>query len=305
MINMFPQDKLFLENYQNDRKLKRQSLIQEIEKKTKRRLIVYTANFQHAAGAIQRQDILVMEDLLRIVSDSGAKEIDLMIQSPGGELSATEKILEMIRNRFKSFRLIVPNEAKSAATMLGLGSDEIVMGHTSELGQIDPQILKPLPNGSFTFIPAYALINTLETIKDKINKKEPYQMYLPILSNIEPEMIDICSKVIAESKEIAEEWLKKYMLKNDGKKAKKIVEDLSSTKVFKTHGKLISAKEAKELGLNIKILDKEDELWKLIWELYYRSELAFGEMPGIVKLFETAESSVNMNVQIAQIVKQG
>lgn len=79
MINMFPQDKLFLESYQNDRKLKRQSLIKEIENKTKRRLIVYTANFQHPAGAIQRQDIPVMEDLLRIVSDSKAKEIDLMI----------------------------------------------------------------------------------------------------------------------------------------------------------------------------------------------------------------------------------
>ena len=300
---MFQQDKLFLENYQNEKKLKRQQLIKDIESKTKRRLITYTANFQHPAGAIQRDDIPIMEDLLRTVSESGAKKVDLMIHSPGGELSATEKILHMIRTRFNSFRLIVPNEAKSAATMLGLASDEIVMGHTSELGPIDPQIMKPLANGSFTFVPAYALINTLESIKKKIEDKEPYQMYLPILSNIDPEMIDICTKVIAESKEIAEEWLKKYMLKSDGTKAKRIVEDLSSTKVFKTHSKMISVADAKKIGLKINLLKRTDELWKLIWELYYRSELVLKKSPGMVKLFETSESSVNMNIQVAQIVK--
>lgn len=301
---MFEGNKLFLENYQNERKLRRQQIIKEIEQKTGRKLITYTTNFQHPMGAIQRQDVPIIEDMLRSVSDSGAKKVDLMIQSPGGELSPTEKILQIIRNRFESFRVIVPNEAKSAATMLALGSDEIVMGHTSELGPIDPQVMKALPNGTFIFVPAHALINTLENIKQKIKQKEPYQMYIPILSNIEPEMIDICSKAISESKEIAEQWLKTYMFKKDGKKAKKIIDDLSSTKVFKTHGKMISAQQAKNMGLNVKILQKEDDLWKLIWELYHRSELTFSENPGIVKLFETGESSVNMNVQIAQLMKQ-
>lgn len=301
---MFEENKLFLENYQNERKLKRQQLIKDIEEKTKRKLIVYTANFQHPAGAIQRQDVLIIEDMLRTASYSGAEEIDLMIQSPGGEIGPTEKILQMIRNRFESFRVIVPNEAKSAATMLAMGSDEIVMGHTSELGPIDPQIMKPLPNGGFIFIPAHALINTLETIKERVNQKEPYQVYMPILSNIEPEMIDICSKAISESKEIAEKWLRTYMLDGNGDKAKKIVEDLSSTKVFKTHAKMISAQEAKDLGLKVSILEKNDELWKLIWELYYRSELAFSEVAGMVKLFETAESSVNITVLVSPAAKQ-
>lgn len=298
---MFEENKLFLENYQNERKLKRQQLIKEIEAKTNRRLIVYTASFQHQLGAIQRQDIPIMEDMLRIVSDSKEKKIDLMIHSPGGELGPTEKILHMIRERFKSFRIVVPNAAKSAATILALGSDQIVMGHTSELGPIDPQIMKPLPNGNFVFIPAYSLINTLEMIKEKVEKKEPYQIYLPILSNIEPEMIDICNKAISESKEIAEEWLKKYMLKKNPEKAGKIINDLSSTEVFKTHGKLVSTSDAKKLGLDVMALSKDDALWKLIWELYYRSELALSDTPGTVKLFETSESSVNVTVNIGQL----
>ena len=300
---MFEPNKLFLENYQNERRIKRQSIIKKIEEITNRKLIVYTASFQHPAGSIQKQEIPIIEDLLASVSESKNKSIDLMMHSPGGELGATEKILQMIRERFDNFRMIVPNQAKSAATMLGLGSDEILMGYLSELGPIDPQILKTLPNGTFIFIPAHALINTLEHIKNQIRNNEPYQVYMPILSNIEPEMIDICQKAISESSEVAEQWLKKYMLRGYPEEAiKKVVEDLGSTKVYKTHGKMISAVQAKSMGLNVTLIDKEDTLWKLIWELYYRSEIELEEKPSVVKLFETANSSVNITVA-QQIIK--
>ena len=303
MTKMFEPNKLFLENYQNERRIKRQSIIKKIEEITNRKLIVYTASFQHPAGSIQKQEIPIIEDLLASVSESKNKSIDLMMHSPGGELGATEKILQMIRERFDNFRMIVPNQAKSAATMLGLGSDEILMGYLSELGPIDPQILKTLPNGTFIFIPAHALINTLEHIKNQIRNNEPYQVYMPILSNIEPEMIDICQKAISESSEVAEQWLKKYMLRGYPEEAiKKVVEDLGSTKVYKTHGKMISAVQAKSMGLNVTLIDKEDTLWKLIWELYYRSEIELEEKPSVVKLFETANSSVNITVA-QQIIK--
>jgi len=289
------EDKLFLERYQNDRKLHRQDLIKQIEKITQRRLIVYTAKFGHPAAAINRDDIPIIEDLLHTISSSGAKGIDLMIHSSGGELGSTERILYMIRKRFRNFRVIVPNTAKSAATILALGSDRILMGPTSELGPIDPQIIKVLPNGNTVLIPAYSLINTLEGIREKVEKDAAAsQIYLPILSNVEPEMIDICEKTIAESKEIAETWLKRYMLKRHPKKAKAIIDDLGSTKRFKTHGKLISGEEVKKMGLNVMILNDKQPLWKLMWELYYRSELLIRDDPATVKLFETNDSSINI-----------
>lgn len=297
-------DKLFLENYQNDKKLKRQELIKKIEDITKRKLIVYTANFGNPASSIRQEDIPIMEDLLRTVSASGNQNVDLMLHSPGGELNPTEKMLLMIRNHFKNFRVIVPNSAKSAATMLALGSDEIVMGHLSEIGPIDPQILKSMPNGRFMYISAYALTNSMDIIKRKIKKKEPYELFMPILSNIEPEMLDYCEKIISESKDIVKKWLTSYMLKGSQKKAEKIVEALSSTKIFKTHGKLISAEDAKKLGLKIRILSDDEILWKLIWELYYRSEIFLKESPNLAKLFETSESSINFNLSIQQIVLQ-
>jgi ClpP class serine protease len=42
----------------------------------------------------------------------------------------------------QKLRVIVPNIAKSAATLFALGADEILMGYLSELGPIDPQVLR-------------------------------------------------------------------------------------------------------------------------------------------------------------------
>ena len=66
--------------------------------------------------------------------------LDLLLQSPGGDIDKAENIVYMCRNRFSSFRVIVPESAKSAATLIALAADSIIMGYTSELGPIDPQI---------------------------------------------------------------------------------------------------------------------------------------------------------------------
>jgi len=73
------------------------------------------------------------------------RELDLILHSPGGSAQAGEQKLEYSRTRFDYIRAIVPLQAKSAATMIALGCDEILMGDHSEPGPIDPQILVPVP----------------------------------------------------------------------------------------------------------------------------------------------------------------
>jgi len=63
-----------------------------------------------------------------------------MINSPGGNADVAEKMIRMCRQRFQTFNIIVPDYAKSAATMIALGSDKIMMGYLAELGPIDPQL---------------------------------------------------------------------------------------------------------------------------------------------------------------------
>ena len=103
------------------------------------KLIIYTASpFLPLISSIAIQDIPLFEDLLRSIS--GAKQCYLMINSPGGNADVAEKMIRMCRQRFQTFNIIVPDYAKSAATMIALGSDKIMMGYLAELGPIDPQL---------------------------------------------------------------------------------------------------------------------------------------------------------------------
>lgn len=112
----------------------RQTIIREIEEHTRRRLIVYFGNVQHPASAINQTDVAPLQDLL---SDCEAQcDIDLLLQSAGGDGDVAEKLVQMVRERASSFRVIVAERAKSAGTMIALGSDCILMGPTSELGPI-------------------------------------------------------------------------------------------------------------------------------------------------------------------------
>lgn len=128
----------------NDYNISRQKLIKSIQKTLKAKLICYVANPGHPLGSIMSHDILLFEDLLRTTGNS--EKVYLLINSPGGDPNTAEKMIVMCRERFPSeFNVIVPNFAKSAATMLALGADKICMGYLAELGPIDPQLTGPIP----------------------------------------------------------------------------------------------------------------------------------------------------------------
>src|SRR5690625_3325118 len=69
------------------------------------------------------------------------ENLDIFLSSSGGDPDAAFKIVKMCREHCSDkLSVIVPFMAKSAATLLAIGTDEIVMGAPSELGPIDPQI---------------------------------------------------------------------------------------------------------------------------------------------------------------------
>ncbi len=287
-----------LQNIINENTKLRQQLIRDIQSLTKRKLIVYTANPAHPFAIIMRQDTLLFEDILRSVGDNN--EGSLMITSPGGEPNAAEKMLIMCRERFKNFEVIVPEYAKSAATMIALGSDKIQMGYLAELGPIDPQLEINSPQGK-AIIPARAIIDGVESIRKKIKEGDPPQMYLTMLQNLSPQIIQICETSIEDARGFAEKWLKKYMLKEKPDQATKVAKDLSEGKVYKSHGKVINIEEAKSvLQLNIEKIENNNPLWEKIWELHCRS-VQFLQQTNGAKLFES--ETVSLKMEIGMIVK--
>lgn len=69
--------------------------------------------------------------------------IALLIDSPGGSAEAAYKIARFLQTHCGGYTAIVPRYAKSAATLLALGADEILLGDYGELGPLDAQIIDP------------------------------------------------------------------------------------------------------------------------------------------------------------------
>ena len=77
---------------------------------------------------------------MEAVSNIEERKLDLILHSPGGSAEAAESIVEYLRQRFDHIRVIVPVSAMSAATMIALSADEIVMGQHSQLGAYRPAV---------------------------------------------------------------------------------------------------------------------------------------------------------------------
>lgn len=269
----------------------RQDIIRAIEKQISSKIITYISAFNHPLSGIGTDDIMPYEDMLK--STGNTTSITLILHSPGGDPNSAEKIVKMTRNYCDNFRIIIPNSAKSAATLIALGSDEIMMGHLSELGPIDPQITYKLPNGQWVMRPSQSIIDSFRKIKDEVDKSGKLSpAYIPILNNIDMPLLDYCEKANERAKIVARTLLKDYMLKGKSKVATKIANYLADGRKHLMHSKIIDKDEALKLGLKINVLDKDGELWKLIWELYCRSEIFLTSTKSI-KLFETATNSLN------------
>jgi len=200
----------------------------------------------------------------------------------------------MCRNSTKSFRVIIAESAKSAATLIALAADEIVMGYTSELGPIDPQIVVTTASGQTIDRPAQSFLDGLKAIQDEVDeaggKLSP--VYFPLLQQLDPALIDFCKKAILRSRQFAEKWLKYSQCKNDPRKAKKIAKQLVDPKRYLLHGTVIDHTEASEgLKLRVNYLPPDDLLWQAIWRLYCTYEADMRDEK-LAKIFESATVSI-------------
>ena len=88
---------------------------------------------------------------------------------------------------------------------------------------------------------------------------------------------------------IAEELLQQGMLRSrpaaSGPSYTKIANDLLDPTLWPSHGQMICAEDAIEIGLTVDRRDPEDEEWQMFWQLYCYQRM---ELPNAsTKLFES------------------
>jgi hypothetical protein len=154
----------------------RVKLYTRIEELRDRPLVVYvTSPRANAGGEMAADAITEVIDQLRAV-DHAATSIDMLVVSNGGDPLVSWRIVSLLRERFKKIGALLPYAAFSAATLLAMGADEIVMHPYSNLGPVDPQLRMTGSDGQQTQFGAEDLRHFLEFVRSDVGVSDQEQL---------------------------------------------------------------------------------------------------------------------------------
>ena len=268
----------------------RQAIIKLIESRLMHPIICYVSG---NLSAIDRDDTIGFADLLHNIPIGS--DLDLLLHTGGGDIDAAEKIISLVRKRVGEgrLRIIIPDFAKSAGTLMALGADSLVMSDTSELGPIDPQIV--LADGDGNRI-RYSVQNYLDAYIAHSATLAATPTNVPaqiMLSKLDPGRVKLFESVRDRARNIAQNQLKRGMFRGGTGTSNytKTASALLDTTRWLTHGQMISWEDAAddEIGLTVEYLEPTSEEWQGYWQLYCLQRLAIGDRQ---KLFESNYASL-------------
>ena len=200
-----------------------------------------------------------------------SKDVMLVMVSPGGRIEPAYQISKLCREySSRKFVVVVPRQAKSAATLIALGADEIHMGPLGELGPIDPQV------GG---LPALGVVQALERIaaltQSFPGSSDMFSKYLKEVVTVE--QIGYCERISESATQYAERLIstKSSLDRRSGEIARKLVYE------YKDHGFVIDREEASMLLSKDLIITDSSEL--RFAESYYRMVDYFSIFLGFYK----------------------
>ena len=270
----------------------RKRTYEKIEKVRERPLLVYATKFleDEIPGMPNSIDISDVDRFTDSVGFIGKRDktVDVLLHSPGGEVEAVERIVEMLRARFDEVHFLIPHSAYSAATMLALSGNSITMHPSAALGPIDPQVSVPLGD-DYVFVPARSILDGFEKARNNIRENpKDLSLYIPLIGKYSLELFELCESAERLSEELVAQWLEQYMFagkKDKANMAKKVTNFFSQFNLHHTHSRPITLRKLEEFEMSAAF--GNDELSKLLWEAHIVIN-GFFEISPFVKICEGA-----------------
>jgi hypothetical protein len=277
---------------------------------TKRPLIVYVSAYHipfkaQMAGAMLSIDLTDKDGFEEVVRNINGEAVDVFLHSPGGTAEATESIVAILRSKFSDVRFIITGSAKSAATMLAMSGNRILMSDAAELGPTDPQMMV----GNARPSPARAVLDQFERAKKEVAKTPSLiGPWLPILQQYGPSLLVECNNHIKLSETLVAGWLEKFMFKGEKNakyKAKKLARFLANDKNHLSHGRRVELKSLLSRGAHV---DRVEDLPNDVQAAIHRVHLTVMvtlDGTGALKLFENSEGAALIRAMQAPPMFQG
>lgn len=250
----------------------RRKYLKKLSELTKRNTIAYYSAFLLKSG-VSNLDLDIndndMNGFMNAVRGMDCtKGLDLILHTPGGDPTAAEAIVSYLKEKFdKDIRVIVPQIAMSAGTMIACSGKEIIMGRQSSLGPIDPQ---------FSGIPAHNIKAEFEEAKEDLKNNPQHVQYWAIkLQQYPAAFMKTAIDAIELSEELVKSWLSDVMLKGQTKRIEKAVAFLGSHEASKVHARHYNYKECQKNGLEISLLEDNDKLQDAVLSVHHSFIVTF------------------------------
>lgn len=261
-------------------------LIHQIETLRNSRVIAYLTSDQVNSPFVARMALDVVPFFYEHLRHVGKPDrLDLFLYSQGGDTIVPWRLVNLARERCSHLAVLIPYKAHSAATLLALGADEIVMGELGELSPIDPSITTPFnprrgdqPDGPLQEISVEDVTGFFDFAKDRLgisSESNLTQALQLLIGHLHPLALGGVYRSHALIRLIAAKLLALHMTQaTDKLLIDRIVDDLAEKLYY--HNYVIGRQQAQELGLNLVLPPEDVDI--AMWELFqvYREEMDLG-----------------------------
>lgn len=216
-----------------------------------------------------------LHHLRTVVGDAQFDSLDLVVTSTGGDIHVAYQVIELLRLHTRHLQACVPVYAKSAATLLCLGADSIVVDKLAHLGPLDAQIYESQKGGKFAFTSALNPFKTLEQLqkfaletldlaakmitgRSSLSVDESLKHAIdfsqsttrPLFAQLDPEKLGQYSRALAIGTEYADRLLRRFSQWDDNKR-EAVIEQLVHG--YPSHDYIIDFHELAEMGFDVNL----------------------------------------------------
>lgn len=242
--------------------------LSQISSITNRNVISYYSCWLKTPGApnsyVNDQDMNAFMNAVHGLDKN--KGLDLILHTPGGDLAATESLINYLRTIFSNdIRAVIPQISMSAGTIIALSCREIIMGKQSSLGPVDPQL------GG---VACQSVLEEFETaVKEVTANPASAALWQVVFNKFNPTFITACKKSIEWSEKLMEDYIESVYGSSFSVESVKDVFFNSNNSY--SHSRHIPKEACKKVGLHIVDLENDQDLQEAVLSLHHTYMILF------------------------------
>jgi len=286
---------------------RRIELIRAIEQKRGSKVITYiTSDRPNLNAQIQGDAVTILHRHLLAISQAERQKLDLLIYSRGGDGDVPWGLVSMFREYSEggTFNVLIPFRAHSAATVISIGADEIVMTKKAELGPIDSTLTTPFnpsPKGSPQTLPisvedVMGYFSLLEKVSSNSPQDKTVAVQL-ISQQVHPIALGSIHRTLQQTELVTKRLLEARRNPLSEDQNAKILKMLSSE--IYSHRHPIGRHEAlAQLGMTFVVKAEDAQIDQELWQIYEE----YAELFSLEDVFDPESEMLKNNTETASWV---